>query len=305
MDITAIILLVLKISIVLSVFAIGLKATFADATSLFRRPAQLVRVLLSMNVLMPLVALALGVAFDLHPAVKIALVAISVSPIPPILPNKALKAGGREDHTIGVLAATAALSVIVIPIAMELFERISGVPLAMRARSVAVMVLSTVLVPLIVGIAVRSIVPALADRIAKPIAVIAVVLLVLSALPVFIAMVRTMFSLIGDGTILSLSAFALVGFVIGHLLGGPEPDKRVVLGLSTALRHPAIAMAIAQTNFPQQKLVTPAIFLYLIVSGILSALYLKWAGRQSANESPSRNEEHSGSLKPCLKGTAA
>ena len=38
MTMTAAMLLVLKASIVLSVFAIGLKATVVDATSLFRRP---------------------------------------------------------------------------------------------------------------------------------------------------------------------------------------------------------------------------------------------------------------------------
>src|SRR6185295_2138515 len=104
MNITSIILLVLKTSIMLSVFAIGLKATFADVTFLFRNPGHLFRALLSMNVLMPLIAL----------------VAISVSPIPPVLPNKALKAGGKEDYTIGLLVAMAILSIIFIPIAIEI-----------------------------------------------------------------------------------------------------------------------------------------------------------------------------------------
>ena len=56
MDLGAAILLASKISIALSVFALGLKATLADATFLFRRPSQLVRAFMSMNVLMPLIA---------------------------------------------------------------------------------------------------------------------------------------------------------------------------------------------------------------------------------------------------------
>jgi hypothetical protein len=97
MSMTAIILLILKASIILSVFAIGLRATFADATFMFRRPGLLFRGLLAMNLLMPLIALGIAAALDLHPAVKIALVVISVSPIPPILPKKMLNAGGKED----------------------------------------------------------------------------------------------------------------------------------------------------------------------------------------------------------------
>src|SRR5258707_528657 len=124
---TDVILLVLKASIVLSVFAIGLKATFADATSLFRRPGHLLRAFVSMNVLMPLTALAVGAPFDLHPAVKIALVVIAVSPTPPILPKKALKAGGTEAYTVGLLVAVAVLSVVVIPLSMKVLEAITGV----------------------------------------------------------------------------------------------------------------------------------------------------------------------------------
>ena len=266
----------------LGVFAIGLQATFADATFLFRRPGQLLRAFLSMNVLMPLVALAIAAPFDLHPAVKIALVVISVSPTPPILPKKALKTGGKDDYTIGLLVAAAVLSIIVIPVTLEIFEKITGVPLAMQSGSVALLVLTTILVPLLVGMAVRKIAPAIADRAAKPIGVLASVLLILSALPVLIGMAPTVFSFIGDGRVLSLAAFALAGFIIGHLLGGPEPENRPVLALATASRHPAVALAIAHANFPNQTLTAAAVFLYVIISAILSALYLAWDKRQRA-----------------------
>lgn len=282
MNMVAIILLALKASIILSVFVIGLKATLADAVFLFRRPNYLIRALLSMNVLMPLVALVIGEAFALHPAVKIALVAISVSPIPPILPNKALKAGGQEDYTIGLLVAISALSIFVIPIAMEIFERITGVSLAMQPRSISVVVLTTILLPLLVGIAIGKIAPTLADRVAKPIGILASALLILSALPFLVGSARTVFSLVGDGTILSLAGFALIGLIIGHLLGGPEPDHRSVLALATASRHPAVAVAIAHANFPEQTLAGAAILWYLILSGIVSAFYLARVKRKRA-----------------------
>ena len=182
MKVATILLLVLKASIMLIVFAIGLKANFSDVTCLFRRPAQLSRALLSMNVLMPLIALGLVEGLDLHPAVQIALIAIAVSPIPPVLPNKALKAGGQENYTIGLLVAAAVISIVVIPITMELFEKITGLPLSMRPGSVASTVLTTILIPLLIGIAVRRFAQAFADRAARPIGLIATVLLALCAM---------------------------------------------------------------------------------------------------------------------------
>jgi BASS family bile acid:Na+ symporter len=102
---------------------------------------------------------------------------------------------------------------------------------------------------------------------------------------------RTVFSLIGDGTVVSLASFALVGLIVGHLLGGPEPDNRPVLALATASRHPAVALAIAHANFPEQKLAGPAVFLYVILSGILSALYLSWVKRQRAGGIPTETKK--------------
>jgi bile acid:Na+ symporter, BASS family len=70
MNPTALIQLTLKISIVLSVLALGLRATLQDATYLFRAPGKLARTRLAMYVAMPLFAIAFALAFDLNPAAR-------------------------------------------------------------------------------------------------------------------------------------------------------------------------------------------------------------------------------------------
>lgn len=272
MTMLSLILLVLKISIVLCVLALGLNATFSDATSLFRHPAELIRALFSMYVLMPLLAMALVMTFHIHPAVKIAIGALAVSPVPPIFPRRALKAGGRGDYAVGLLFATSVLAIVVIPIVIAYFEHASGTKLMMPTRSVVAIVMITVLMPLLVGIAVRDATPRFAAQIAEPISKWATALLILSLIPVLIGSMRTILSLVGDGTILSFVALALVGYLFGDFLGRPDPDTRRVLGLATSTRHPAIAAIVAIANFPEQKQAVPAIVLYLIVSGIVTGL---------------------------------
>ena len=278
MKMAEIILLILKASIVLSVFAIGLKSTFEDTTYLFRRPAQLISAVVSMNVVMPLLAVILGLVLDLNPALRIALIAISVSPVPPIFPNKAFKAGGTETYTIGLLTAAAIFSVILIPIAMEIVVRISSAPLTVKPIAVFTTVLTTVLVPLLIGIGVRTLFPAFAERVAKPLAIVSLVLLIVSALPVLIGMAGAMYALIGDGTVLVLNVFAVIGLIAGHMLGGGrQSGNRHTLALATATRHPAVALTIGNANFPQQRI--PLVMMYLIIAGIWSAVYLAWAKR--------------------------
>ena len=106
-------------------------------------------------------------------------------------------------------------------------------------------------------------------------------------IPLVVRLSSAMFSLIGNGTILVMVFFALVGFATGHLLAGPDPEDRTVLALSTATRHPGIAIAIVLANYPDQKLAPAAAVLYVLVSAIAAKPYLSWAAR-----------EHPGALGP-------
>lgn len=282
MSLQTLIPIVLKASILLNVFTIGLRASPHDASYLFRRPAELIRALLAMNLLMPLFAFALVSLFDLNPAVRIALVALSVSPIPPLLPKKIAKAGGADSYGIGLLIAVGLLSIIFVPLAMEIIERVLKVPLQMSAASIASLIFMTVLLPIGLGIAVHSLVPALAERVAKPVSQIAIMVLLACVIAILVSAAPAIWTLAGNGTVMALAAFVLFGLAIGHVLGGPVPENRTALALSTASRHPGIALALAQANFPEQKLATAAVLLYLVVNAVIAIPYLSWThGRQS------------------------
>ena len=290
MNLQDLIELILRVSIVLNVFAIGLEARVADPLYLFRRPDKLVRAFFSMNVLMPLVALLLVLNFDLDPAVKVALVALSVSPVPPLFPKRALMVGLKENYTVGLLVAAAVLAIAVIPIAMAIFERVSGRPMSMPVSSVARIVFTMVLLPLLLGIAGRATSYSFAQQVRKYVGPFASWLLILSVLPVVFIEARPIYSLLGNGTLLSLAAFIVIGLIVGYWLGGPEAANRRVLAIGTAARHPGLSLAIARGNFPQQKMTLPAIGLYVVLSlllGVLFELLLRKA-RGAASEAKER-----------------
>jgi BASS family bile acid:Na+ symporter len=283
MNLGMIIPLALRTSIFLTVFALGLKADPRDATTLLRTPGLLGRSLFSMYVVMPVVAAALAGAFGLHPAVKIALVALAVSPVPPVLPKKALKAGGEPSDIIGLLVAAAVLAIVIVPVALALLAWAFGTPVHMASGAVASLVLITVLMPLVAGMALRRVAPGSAERGAAPIAALATVRLVARALPLLLAAWRPVVSLIGNGTIVAFVAFIAAGLAAGHVLGGPEPERRTVLALSTASRHPGVAIAIATASFPGQTLILAAIVSYLLLNAMVTIAYLTWSRRQRAS----------------------
>jgi BASS family bile acid:Na+ symporter len=286
MDARQLVVFVIQGSILLTVFGFGLQATRAEVFEVLRRPAPLLRSLAAMFIVMPILTLLMVRAVDFHPAVKIALVSLAISPVPPLLPNRELKAGGRFSYGIGLMATAAVLSIAFIPLAVRVLGLVIGQPIAMGSGAVARAVLGFIILPLGAGMLVKRWAPFVADALARPAAVLAILGLVAGAVAILAAMLPTALSLVGNGTIAGLVAFVVIGLVVGHVLGGRDRDERAVLALSTACRHPAIAMAIARANFPGEDLVPSAVLLYLLVNIVFALPYIVVLRRTAATPSP-------------------
>jgi bile acid:Na+ symporter, BASS family len=286
MTIEQLIRLFVLLSIMLIVFGFALKSTWHDATSLFRHPQLLLRSLLSMNVLLPLFAALLAAVFSLRPAIALSLLALAVSPVPPFLPGKQLKLVAHREYVFGLLGATSLLAIALVPLTVAVIGFAFARRIDIAPWVIGRMVALTVLVPFALGILVRRASTNVAERISPLAGKIGVVLLVLAIVPVLVTLWPAMMSLVGDGTLAVFLAFTLVGLGVGHLLGGPDPDDRTVLALATATRHPGVALAIVSAAFPGQKLVAPALILYLLVATIASAPYVVWRSRQHKRLAP-------------------
>ena len=281
MTVKQLVILGLQLSIVCTVFGFGLRATPRNLVYLFRRPRLLFRSLLSVFVVMPIVAVAMVTLFDFRRAAEIALIALAVSPVPPLLPNKEMKAGGQESYGLALMATLALLSIVAVPLAAELLQRVFDLPLNADAGAIAKVVLLMAVLPLLAGVALRAHMPAAADRIERPASLMARVLLPVAVLALLAGTWRAVAGAVGGGAVAAMVAFVAIGLAVGDVLGGPNPEDSIVLALSTACRHPAIALSVAAANFPDEQFAGP-IVLYLIVNTIVGMAYLKW--RQPAGK---------------------
>jgi BASS family bile acid:Na+ symporter len=272
-DVRQLIALAVTASVATLVFALGLRGTAAQATSLIREPRQLVRTVLAIYVLVPAAAYFLAVRFAFAVPVKIALLAMSISPVPPLLPRRQLKLGGRADHVHGLLITMAVLSIVLVPLAVKVlgwgFERHVHVSPRVVARLVGI----TVLVPVVAGLSVHRLSPAVAVRIEPWVSRAGTALLIVSFTPLFIAASASMWSLIGNGTLVAMALLAVVAIAGGHWLGGPGSADRMSLAFASSMRHPGVALTIARLNFPEEPLVPAAILLYTMVAFIATQVY--------------------------------
>jgi BASS family bile acid:Na+ symporter len=267
--------LMMQASIVLTVAALGLRARRGDVRSLLTDRGRLARSLLAMHLVMPLLAVGLAMAFDLHPAVEVALVALAVSPVPPLLPKKELKVGGRDSYAVGLAVVSAVIAVAMVPAAVSLAAPRTGGQGHLSPNAVARLVATTILVPLAAGIVLRRLAPGWVDRTAKPAVRLSTFLFITAALMVVAASLPSIVSLIGNGTLLALTLFSATGLATGHLLGGPAREDRVVLALSTASRHPGVAIAAGAVLAPDETKVLAAIVLYVLMDAALSSAYVR------------------------------
>ena len=279
MDPRQVLMLALQLSILVTVFGFGLRATRDDLFYLIRRPGLLLRSLLSMFVVVPIAAVAMTAMFDIPTTAAITLVALSISPIPPLLPKREVKAGGRASYGLSLMATLAVLSIVLVPAAVELLQRVFDRPLGAAPGAVARIVLTMIVLPLLAGTFIRALMPTFAHRAAPMVALAGTVLLALAVLALIAATWRVIWDATGGGAIAAMVVFVAVGVAAGHILGGPEREHSTVLALSSAWRHPVVALTIASANFPDQHF-AGTVLLYVIVSFLVTLPYLAWQKRR-------------------------
>lgn len=284
MTITQLIPLAIAISIFLTVFALGLNASLEDALWLFRRPGLLARSLFSMNVLMVVLAILGAKLFNLDLAVAIAIISLAVSPVPPVFPKKQKKVGATDSYGVALVVSASLASLVLIPLWIESLSHIFGFEAHLDLGKILSIVLLKILLPLFAGIVVHQFAPQFADRIAKPLSLVALVILVIGVIPILFVSYHAMWAMVGNGVLAAVVLFAVIGLTAGHLLGGPNSDDRSVLALATSARHPGLALTIAVMNFPEQKKAVLIVLLFhLIVGAIVAIPYVQWRKRQHAD----------------------
>jgi bile acid:Na+ symporter, BASS family len=267
-----------QLSILATAFGFGLKATTEDVQDLIRRPALLGRSLVAIFVIVPIVAVGLAHAFDFPHAAEIAMIALAISPLAALIPNKLIKVGPSVSFPPGLLAMVALLSVAVVPLLVSLVGPFLGWSSLVSPLRAAGVVAAIVLLPLVAGMVVRALRPVLADRLELPASLTGTVVLRLATLALLLTSLHAIWTLIVNGTVIAIAVVVVVGFAAGHVLGGPHPNGRTILALASGFRHPAVALATAGASSSEPHFIA-AIVLYLLLGDIVGLPYTIWRQR--------------------------
>jgi bile acid:Na+ symporter, BASS family len=135
--------------------------------------------------------------------------------------------------------------------------------------AIALPLLLTMLLPLGVGLAVRSRYPTLALRVRPWLGKLSEVALVVLIVSTVIANFGGIRDIISEGAIVAPLGVILGAFGIGYALGREYRGGHVVLGLGTAQRNVAAAMVVATQGLDDSKTVVMVVVASLVELAVL------------------------------------
>jgi BASS family bile acid:Na+ symporter len=210
------------ITIFLAVLVEGIVVSRADVAYLFNKPGRLVRTVLAMNILGPIVAITVCSVLALHPAVIVALVTLSMTPVGALFPQRMLPLVRTERgaHAHGLFVATTVLSVVLTPLAVEVINVLYGESFHLNPLTVANVAVGALLLPLGIGLVIGHFFPA-AKRWVPAIQQASGRLFLLCLVGFTILGWSRMSLIIRDGTLPAIAIISMCGLAVGHFLGGP------------------------------------------------------------------------------------
>lgn len=255
----------LTASLALLVLSVGMESAHGELAYVLRRPALIIRGLLAVNVV-PLVAGILLVnIFPIPHAAAAGLLVMALSPVPPLVPGKMMKFGGRSNYAYGLYTAMALCAIITVPLFGSLtakyYESAADFPVSVVAKNVFM----GVVLPLAAGAALgRWIAPEFSNRYAPLVEKVSLGLVLVAFLPIVVMSWPAMMQLAGNGTIIAFACFVAVAVAAGHLLGTGDVGDRATLAFAAGIRHPGMALALIDANNADKKM-SAAVLLLLLV----------------------------------------
>jgi BASS family bile acid:Na+ symporter len=264
--------ILVTVTLVEMMAAIGLGVTFADLAGVARNGRLLARAALANYLCVPAVTLGLLLLFQARAGVAAGFLIVAVCPGAPYGPPFAAIARGNVAAAVGLMVILAGSSALLAPVLLQVLLPLASEgdqPVVDAARMVGTLLL-TQLLPLGAGMFLRQCRPALAARLQEPATLVSKVLNLLVLAAILVAQFDTLAKVPPSGFV-GMLALLVASLAVGWLLGGRASDDRRGLALTTSLRNIGVGLVIATDAFAGTEAVT-AVLAYGVVEVIGSLL---------------------------------
>ena len=241
----------LPVALGVIMLGLGLSLTLADFKRVIVYPKAVAIGLGCQMLVLPFVCLGIAHAFDLPPALAVGLMLLAASPGGATANLFSHLAKGDVALNITLTAVNSVLSLLTLPLIVNLsLEHFLGDSKTLPLQfSKVISVVAVVLVPVAIGMVIRSRKPAAADRLDKPVRILSALFLLLvigSAIINERDKLGFYFKEVGGAALAFNLASMAVGFFI-PLLFRVERKQSIAIGMEIGIHNGTLAIAIASS----------------------------------------------------------
>ena len=293
MNIDTLINLLVTITLVEMMAAIGLAVTYADVIGVARNRRLVAQAALANYVCVPAVAIGILFLFGAKPMVAAGFLIAAVCPGAPYGPPFTALAKGNVGVSVGLMVILAGSSALLAPLLLYLILPFmsGGDSLMVDAVKLVVTLLMTQLLPLWTGLTVRQLRPTLAAMLLKPANRLSA-LLNLSVIGLVLVVHFQTFTTIRPIAFLGMLVLVLAALAAGWLLGVPGGNNRKTMAITTSVRNVGVSLVIATSSFPGTPVVTATLAFGLFQTIVMALLALGWGQLVPATRTISKGEIH-------------
>ena len=268
--------ILVPITLIEMMVAIGLSVSFTELTAVARNCRLVTKAALANYLCVPVVTVGLLLLFQpTDIMVPAGFIILAVCPGAPFGPGCTRIAKGNVATAVGVMVLLAGSSALAAPLLLRLLlPLLSGSKtLQVDAAKVVVTLLVTQLAPLCLGLGIRHWLPGVANKMQAPANLLSAILN-LATFGVVLVVYFPLLSAIRLRGYAGMLVLLVASWAAGWLLGGPGSDNRKALALATSLRNVGVGLVIATGNFGGTAAVTVVLAygIFEIVGSLLLAL---------------------------------
>ena len=257
----------------------GLQVKSAEVIAGLKNPKILVLIFLWGWVLGPALGYLIAWTLPLSEAFVIGLLLYSLAPCAPFFPLMVPKARGDMSFAGALVPLVAVGTVIFMPLMAPVL--ITGV--ALSAWAIAKMFLASVLLPLVIGAAIREYARTVATKIMPAVNLIAKLSTLATILYACVLYWREMFDTAGSFALLSMTIFMVVmGVITYRRFGfGLKQNQRSVMSLAMLTRNGAVVLLAAFTIPDVDPGIITYVIMFVIASAVVAAIAARIFGKQA------------------------
>ncbi len=229
--------------------AVGLRLTFGQVTASLKG-CRFWPILLVNFILVPALAVGAARGFNVGREAAIAMILLAAAPFAPVVPVFARMARADLALAAGLSSVFAVLSAFLTPMVCEIALKAvtNGAAIRFNLGGVLLTLVATITVPLTVGMLIHRQLPALGQRLLRPVEVVSEAI---GALSLAFVTVTELGAILQTGwrSLVAMGVVAELSLGLGYWLGGGPAGSRRVIALGTSNRNIALALLVAVQSF--------------------------------------------------------